>query len=224
MGSEMELLLHAWSYFRRRKFQLCADLCTQLLEKCPYDQAVWILKARALTEMVYIDEIDVDQKGIAEMILDENAIAQVPQKHFVIENELFSKALDLASLSTEHSQFKDWWWKVQIGKCYYRLGMYREAEKQFKSALRQQEMVDTFLYLAKVYIILDQPVTALNLFKQGLDKFPGEVTLLCGIARIYEIWSFLGLVLLFDMANSQPPGDSLNTMQYVCGVLMFLVL
>lgn len=31
-----------------------------------------------------------------------------------------------------------------------RLGMYREAEKQFKSALKQQEMVDTFLYLAKV--------------------------------------------------------------------------
>ncbi|KAH0502439.1 Tetratricopeptide repeat protein 8 [Microtus ochrogaster] len=164
MGSEMEPLLRAWSYFRRRKFQLCADLCTQMLEKSPYDQAAWILKARALTEMVYIDEIDVDHEGIAEMILDENAIAQVPQ----------------------HSQYKDWWWKVQIGKCYYRLGMYREAEKQFKSALKQQEMVDTFLYLAKVYIILDQPVTALNLFKQGLDKFPGEVTLLCGIARIYE--------------------------------------
>lgn len=30
--------------------------------------------------MVYVDEIDVDQEGIAEMILDENAIAQVPRK------------------------------------------------------------------------------------------------------------------------------------------------
>lgn len=30
--------------------------------------------------MVYIDEIDVDQEGIAEMTLDENAIAQVPRK------------------------------------------------------------------------------------------------------------------------------------------------
>ncbi|XP_053459169.1 tetratricopeptide repeat protein 8 isoform X2 [Nycticebus coucang] len=262
MGPEMEPLLLAWSYFRRRKFQLCADLCTQMLEKSPYDQAAWILKARALTEMVYIDEIDVDQEGIAEMILDENAIAQVPRPGtslklpvtnqtggpsqairpitqagrpitgflrpstqsgrpgtmeqairtprtaytarpitssgrfvrlgtalfeyiFHHENDI-KTALDLAALSTEHSQYKDWWWKVQIGKCYYRLGMYREAEKQFKSALKQQEMVDTFLYLAKVYISLDQPVTALNLYKQGLDKFPGEVTLLCGIARIYE--------------------------------------
>ncbi|XP_043846179.1 tetratricopeptide repeat protein 8 isoform X2 [Dromiciops gliroides] len=294
MGSvEMEPLLLAWSYFRRRKFQQCADLCTQLLEKSPYDQAAWILKTRALTEMVYVDEIDVDQEGIAEMVLDENAIAQVarpgtslklpggsqiggpspavrpitqagrpitgfvrpgtqsgrpgtmeqairtprtaytahpitsssgryvrlgtasmltnPDGPFINISRLnltkyaqkpkFAKALfeyifhhendvknalDLAALSTEYSQYKDWWWKVQIGKCYYRLGMYREAEKQFKSALKQQEMVDTFLYLAKVYISLDQPVTALNLFKQGLDKFPGEVTLLCGIARIYE--------------------------------------
>lgn len=33
---------------------------------------------------------------------------------------------------------------------YYRLGLYREAEKQFRSALSQQEVVDTYLYLAKV--------------------------------------------------------------------------
>ncbi|XP_058511317.1 tetratricopeptide repeat protein 8 isoform X3 [Ochotona princeps] len=318
MGPEMEPLFLAWSYFRRRRFQLCADLCTQVLEKSPYDQAAWILKVRALTEMVYIDEVDVDQEGIAEMILDENAIAQVPRPGTSLKlpgtsqtggpsqavrpltqagrpitgylrpstqggrpgtmeqaikaprtaytarpitsssgrfvrmgtasmltspdgpfinlsrlnltkysqkpklakalfeyifhhendvktvhhedavslwisivlvrnrNHIEKAALELAALSTEHSQYKDWWWKVQIGKCYLRLGMYREAEKQFKSALKQQEMVDTFLYLAKVSIALDQPVTALNLFKQGLEKFPGEVALLCGIARIYE--------------------------------------
>nr|XP_020746248.1 tetratricopeptide repeat protein 8 [Odocoileus virginianus texanus] len=243
--------------------------------------------------MVYVDEIDTDQDGIAEMMLDENAIAQVPRPgtslklpgtnqtggpsptvrpitqagrpitgclrsgtqsgrpgtleqairmprtaytarpiasssgrfvrlgtasmltspdgpfinlsrlnltkyaqkpklakalfEYIFHHENDVKtALDLAALSTEHSQYKDWWWKVQLGKCYYRLRLYREAEKQFKSALKQQEMVDTFLYLAKVYISLDQPVTAINLFKQGLNKFPGEVTLLYGIARIYE--------------------------------------
>ncbi|XP_065449570.1 tetratricopeptide repeat protein 8 isoform X1 [Chrysemys picta bellii] len=303
MGLEMEPLLQAWSYFRRRKFQLCADLCSQLLEKSPghqepdseftVTQAAWSLKTRALTEMVYVDEIDIDQEGIAEMMLDENAIAQVarpgtslklpgtsqgggpspavrpvtqsgrpvtgfvrpstqsgrpgtmeqairtprtahtarpitsasgryvrlgtasmltnPEGPFInlsrlnlakyaqkpkLAKALFEyifhhendvkNALDLAALATEHAQYKDWWWKVQIGKCYYRLGLYREAEKQFKSALKQQDMVDTVLYLAKVYFRLDQPLTALHLFKQGLDKFPGEVTLLCGIARIYE--------------------------------------
>ena len=39
------------------------------------------MKARALTEMVYVDEIDIDQNGIAEIMLDENAIAQVPRKY-----------------------------------------------------------------------------------------------------------------------------------------------
>uniref|UniRef100_A0AAR2IV62 Tetratricopeptide repeat domain 8 n=1 Tax=Pygocentrus nattereri TaxID=42514 RepID=A0AAR2IV62_PYGNA len=256
-------LFLAWSYFRRRKFQKCSDICTKVLEDSPYDQAAWSLKTRALTEMVYIDEVEVDQEGIAEIMLDESSIAQVarpgtslrlpgtsqgggpspavrpmtqsgrPITGFVrpstqsgrpgtmeqaiktprtantarpvtsasgrfvrLGTTLFEyifhhendvkNALDLAALATEHAQFKDWWWKVQLGKCYYRLGLYREAEKQFRSALNHQEFVDTYLYLAKVYQRLDQPITALNLFKQGLDHFPGEVTLLTGIARIHE--------------------------------------
>ncbi|XP_018085896.1 tetratricopeptide repeat protein 8 isoform X2 [Xenopus laevis] len=263
MGLETEPLLQAWSYFRRRKFELCCQTCTRILEQEPYDQVAWSLKTRALTEMVYVDEIDVDQEGIAEMMLDENAIAQVarpgtslkqavgkkfdgpspavrpvtqsgrPISGFVrpstqsgrpgtmeqaiktprtastarpitsasgryvrLGTTLFEyifhhendvkNALDLAALATEHSNFKDWWWKMQLGKCYYRLGLYREAEKQFKSALTHQIMVDMFLYLGKVYIRMDQPLTALTLFKQGLDRFPKEVSILCAVARIHE--------------------------------------
>ena len=65
--------------------------------------------------------------------------------------------------------------------------MYRDAEKQFKSALKQQDMVDTVLYLCKVYVRLDQPLTAVDIYKAGLEKFPGETSLLTGIARIYEV-------------------------------------
>ena len=65
--------------------------------------------------------------------------------------------------------------------------MYRDAERQLKSALTQQEMIDTFLYLCKVYVRLDQPLTAVEFYKQGLEKFQGETTLLTGIARIYEV-------------------------------------
>lgn len=43
-------------------------------------QAAWSLKTRALTEMVYIDEVEVDHEGIAEMMLDESSIAQVASK------------------------------------------------------------------------------------------------------------------------------------------------
>uniref|UniRef100_A0A8C9RZW8 Tetratricopeptide repeat domain 8 n=1 Tax=Scleropages formosus TaxID=113540 RepID=A0A8C9RZW8_SCLFO len=293
MAVTMDPLFLAWSYFRRRKFQQCSDVCSKILQDSPYDQAAWSLKTRALTETVYIDEVDVDQEGIAEIMLDESAIAQVarpgtslripgtsqgggpspavrpvtqsgrpitgfvrpstqsgrpgtmeqairtprtahtarpvssssgrfvrlgtasmltnPDGPFInlsrlnlakyaqkpnLSKTLFEyifhhendikNALDLAAMATEHAQFKDWWWKVQLGKCYYRLGLYREAEKQFRSALNHQEVVDTYLYLAKVYQRLDQPITALTLFKQGLDHFPGEVTLLTGIARIHE--------------------------------------
>uniref|UniRef100_A0A8C9FYH8 Tetratricopeptide repeat domain 8 n=1 Tax=Pavo cristatus TaxID=9049 RepID=A0A8C9FYH8_PAVCR len=77
MGLETEPLFQAWSYFRRRKFRQCSELCSQLLEGAPGEQAAWSLKTRALTEMVYVDEIEMDQEGIAEMMLDENAIAQV---------------------------------------------------------------------------------------------------------------------------------------------------
>ena len=35
------------------------------------------MKTRALTEQVYVDEVEVDEEGIAEMLMDDNAIAQV---------------------------------------------------------------------------------------------------------------------------------------------------
>ncbi|XP_034317339.1 tetratricopeptide repeat protein 8 isoform X2 [Magallana gigas] len=274
----MDPLFLAYSYYRRKKYEQCTEICTQLLEKNPYDQASWTLKTRALTGQVYVDEVDVDEEGIAEMVMDDNTIAQVsrpgtslkqpgtgrgapsqgvrpmsqsgrPLSGFVrpstqggrpgtmekaimtprtahtarpvtsasgryvrlgtasmlstpdgpfinlarlnftkyaarpnLAKALFEyifhhendvrNALELAALATEACQFKDWWWKVQLAKCYYRLGMYRDAEKQLKSSLKQQDHVDTYLYLCKVYC--------------RLEKFQGETTLMTGIARIYE--------------------------------------
>ena len=40
-------------------------------------QAVWVLKTRALTEQLYVDEVENDEEGIAEMLMDDNAIASV---------------------------------------------------------------------------------------------------------------------------------------------------
>ena len=44
-----------------------------------FNQASWCLKTRALTEQVYVDEVDVDEEGIAEMLMDDNAVAQLPR-------------------------------------------------------------------------------------------------------------------------------------------------
>lgn len=39
----------------------------------------------------------------------------------------------------------------------------------------------------KVFIGLDQPLAALDVYKQGLEKFPEETFLMGHTARIYEV-------------------------------------
>lgn len=106
------------------------------------------------------------------------------------ENDL-RNALQLASLATEACQFNDWWWKVQLGKCYIRFGLFRDAEKQFASALRENPSVDVYLFLSKVYARLDQPLNSINKLKEGNQRFPFDTSLLQGIARIYEVYLLL---------------------------------
>ncbi|CAG5134856.1 unnamed protein product [Candidula unifasciata] len=293
----MDPLFLAYSYFRRRKFKESVDICTKILAKNPYDQAAWLLKTRALTSQVYVDEVEVDEEGIAELLLDDNVIANVarpgtslrkpdtthegpsqavrptsqggrPLSGFVrpgtqsgrpgtveqalrtprtahtarpvtsasgrfvrlgtasmlsnpdgpfiniarlnlnkyaarsnLAKGLFEyifhhendvrNALELAALATEASQFNDWYWKVALAKCYYRLGMYRDAEKQLRSSLKTDEVIDAYLYLAKVYCRLDQPLAAIEVYQQALNQFPGETALLIGIARIHEVLDFV---------------------------------
>ena len=105
---------------------------------------------------------------------------------FYHENDI-RNALQLAALSTESSQFNDWWWKIQLGKCYYRLGLFRDAEKQYLSSLKQHANIDIYLYLTKIYVKLDQPLNAIAKLKEANEKFAFETSILQGIARIYEV-------------------------------------
>lgn len=47
-----------------------------------------------------------------------------------VENN-FRRALDIAAEATILSNYEDWWWKERLGKCYFKLGLFKEAEKQF---------------------------------------------------------------------------------------------
>ncbi|MEW5311240.1 MAG: hypothetical protein WDW38_002972 [Sanguina aurantia] len=67
----------AQSRFRRRRFDECIDICTTLLEKNPYDQAIWYLKCRALTLKNWVDDTEIEEEGMADMLMDENHTAQV---------------------------------------------------------------------------------------------------------------------------------------------------
>jgi tetratricopeptide repeat protein 8 len=118
----------------------------------------------------------------------ENPLLSRPLFEYIFyhENDIRS-ALQLASLATEVSNFNDWWWKVQLGKCYFRLGLFRDAEKQYLSAIKQHTAVDIYLYLSKVYIKLDQPLNSIARLKEANEKFPNETSILQSIARIYEV-------------------------------------
>jgi hypothetical protein len=47
-------------------------------------------------------------------------------------------------------------------------GLYRDAEKQLRSSLKQQDMLVTYLELVKVYLKLDLPNSALELLTEAL--------------------------------------------------------
>lgn len=239
-------MFYALSKYRRRKFDECITICTELLEVNPLDQAVWFLKTRALTAKSWIDDTELEEEGVAEVLLDEHGITEAPRPGTSLNNPnrpttgvdqsirpvsasgrpitgflrpgtsshgsasrgntvdgafrsnrpgtsrpmtslgrqvrlgtasmrsdpggVFinvdrldmnkyarrptlakalcdyliyhehnpRKAMELAAKATQVCEFKDWWWKARLGKCYYQLGLYRDAEKQYKSALRQQ--------------------------------------------------------------------------------------
>ncbi|CAF2880839.1 unnamed protein product [Rotaria sp. Silwood2] len=293
---EIDPLFQAISYFRRRKFDQCVEVTTTLLDKNPNDQVAWLLKMRALTEQLYVDETEAADDGIADM-LDENAFQQAPMpgtsfrqptanpnasmsgpspamrpmtmsgrpitgmlrlntqstqggknmesilktartaatarpvttatgrfvrlgtasmlstpdgpfiqvgrlnlpkyaqnqalavslfEHLFHHANDVRTALQLATNANDLYQNKDWWWLVQLGKCYHRLDMLRDSEKQYLLSLEIQPMVDTYLYLARVYLRLDQPLLSISKLKEGLEKFPYEPCLIQAIARIYE--------------------------------------
>ena len=73
----MDPVFEAICHFQRREFETCVDKCTEILEKNPYDEAIWSLKTRALSLQVMVDDNDADEEGIVDVVLDDNAIRQV---------------------------------------------------------------------------------------------------------------------------------------------------
>ncbi|KAJ3286767.1 Tetratricopeptide repeat protein 8 [Borealophlyctis nickersoniae] len=96
------------------------------------------------------------------------------------------KALELASFATAQHEYKDWWWKQQIGKCFHRLRLFREAERHLKSSLKDQDILSTHLHLANVFLKLDQPKTVIQIYTKALDTHPGSTALMVGLARVSE--------------------------------------
>ena len=60
MGAIVELspVYLAVVHYQRKEYDECIEICTKVLEKNPYDEAVWSLKTRALTAQVNINNLD----------------------------------------------------------------------------------------------------------------------------------------------------------------------
>eukprot|EP01032_Pedospumella_encystans_P002234 gene2234-2624_t len=76
--SRIDPLWHALSKLRRGKYEECIAICDEMLANNPQDQAAWMAKCRAVIKQNYIDDIELDEEGVAEMLLDENALASMP--------------------------------------------------------------------------------------------------------------------------------------------------
>ncbi|VIO97918.1 Uncharacterized protein BM_BM6009 [Brugia malayi] len=288
---ELDLSLKALIYFKHNNIEKAIEICNDILEKNPYDQAAWSLKMSCLTEQFYVDELENDERGIAEIFLDDTVLASKarpgtslsrpitsgqmsrqairptsstgrpisgvlrPETHFrpgtmeqilrtsrtsrtthatssssarftrlgtasmisepngpfvnlsrlnidkyaidpCVNRNLFEYvfyhegdmkiAHQIAILATKNASNTDWYWKNQLGKCSYRLGMFNDALKQFHSSLNNQKMAETYAYLAKTYCRIDQPLMAIDQYNFGLQIFHNDITLLIGLARVQE--------------------------------------
>ena len=291
----------ARSKLQRNRLDECIEICNNLLNENPGDQAAWFVKCKAVISQNYIDDIELEEESFAEALMDENAMAAVPRpgtsltapqtskssgtghdqgirpvsnsgrpmtgfarpgssrpmsassgnirdalqssrrvgtasggrpmtnmgrevrlgtaslaggaggslvnleklnvkkyaskpglamiltEYMLYVEHNTRKALEMCAEATEANEFKSWWWKARLGKCYFKLGMLRDAEKQLRSSLKTQPVISTYLELVNVYIRLDLPNTALDVLKEATEKFTLEPRLVLGIARIHEM-------------------------------------
>eukprot|EP01116_Phalansterium_solitarium_P014497 TRINITY_DN3219_c0_g1_i4.p1 TRINITY_DN3219_c0_g1~~TRINITY_DN3219_c0_g1_i4.p1 ORF type:complete len:496 (+),score=96.75 TRINITY_DN3219_c0_g1_i4:270-1757(+) len=305
----MDGVLVAHSLLHRRRYDRCIELCTALLAANPLDQAVWLLKARALFAKQYVDDTELEPEGVADLLLEPGAqLAQLPRpgtslqrlrtaaagsaaagppgsarpssaarrpasgsvlgfarpatavrpatsldaafqqqqagarppltssgrsvrlgtasllsepggpfvnvqklnlhkystrpalgkmlaSYLLVVEDNAVKALELATLASQE-QPNDWWWRLMLAKCHYRLALYRDAESQLRASLQLQEMLETALWLGKVYERLDQPRAALDAYLRALEApsassgsgggFAAEPALIIAVARLYD--------------------------------------
>lgn len=72
---------------------------------------------------------------------------------------------------------------VEISFFKIRLGLVRQIVQTTSDWYVQMNNSDGVLLMAKSYLIIDQPLAALEIYKKGLEKFPKDTVILSGIAR-----------------------------------------
>lgn len=63
------MFVMAVSRYRRQKYDECAALCTEFLQHNARDQAAWLLKCRALTQKNWVDDLEIEEEGVADLLM-----------------------------------------------------------------------------------------------------------------------------------------------------------
>mmetsp|Transcript_7923 Transcript_7923/g.19260 ORF Transcript_7923/g.19260 Transcript_7923/m.19260 type:complete len:535 (-) Transcript_7923:206-1810(-) len=82
----MDPVFLALSRLRRRKWDATTEVASELLGRNAFDQQVWWIKCRALTSKNWVDDTEVEEEGLGELLLDDNATAQLPRPGTSLNN------------------------------------------------------------------------------------------------------------------------------------------
>ena len=74
-------------------------------------------------EFIQADKLNVHK------IAQKKHMAKSVCDYLIYVDNNFRRALDIASIATDLSKYEDWWWKSRIGKCQFKLGMIKDAER-----------------------------------------------------------------------------------------------
>ena len=65
----------------------------------------------------------------AKNVAKKSHIAKAVVEYLIYVESNFRRALDIASEATINCNYTDWWWKARIGKCQFKMGMIKDAER-----------------------------------------------------------------------------------------------
>ena len=141
---------------------------------------------QSLNSNFSLDTKDINPKTI---IMKKSLSKAVADYLFYVEKN-FKLLLEISSEATIANNYNDWWWKYNLGKVYYKLGLLNDAEKQLQSAMKLNTTYPYIpLQLCHVYTKMDQPAKAIEILTKAAKDNPGEIYFKVYHARICELLS-----------------------------------
>ncbi|XP_023935325.1 tetratricopeptide repeat protein 8 [Bicyclus anynana] len=128
------------------------------------------------------------------------------------------KAMEVAFQAQKIADTSDWWWNFSLARCYESLGVYRNVEECLRKSLNQNKHILIYLRLIAMYVSINQPLSALDVCKQGLSVYHEYTPLLLEQARIHEQMGNMAVaVKYYRMVATEDP----SCMEAIANIAMY---